>query len=261
MTLSNGGLTVQATIAASYHTIRGTIGQTTGKFYFELVCGPADLPNGNLLFGVANAGFALGAGIALGDRPISAGAQPSVSGANYFSGGGFVSNYAVSGAYPTANRVYSFAVDFAVGAVWVAVNNVWVNSSNPATGSSPMFNFTPATAGALFPAISLYDPSGGPWTLQSASTNLKYLPPPGFQAWDGGPVTPAASSVWSAADAAANAMTLSNGGLTVTSTVSGAYKSVRGSIGNSSGKVYVEFLANAVMAVGYDMFGAASSSI
>ena len=47
------------------------------------------------------------------------------------------------------------------------------------------------------------------------AASQKYLPPPGFQAWDGGPVTPRAS-VWSASDAAANAMTLSNGGLTVT---------------------------------------------
>ena len=45
-----------------------------------------------------------------------------------------------------------------------------------------------------------------------------YAPPVGFLAWDDPPAPPV-TSVWSAADAAANGMTLSNGGLTVTNTV------------------------------------------
>ena len=67
-----------------------------------------------------------------------------------------------------------------------------------------------------------------------------------------------ATSVWSAADAAANGMTLSNGGLTVTLTTS-SWQSIRGSIGQQSGKYYVEFLANVQIPVQVG-FGLASAS-
>ena len=107
-------------------------------------------------------------------------------------------------------------------------------------GSLPILSFVPATVGALFAGISLHS-AGDLWTLQATAASQKYLPPPGFQAWDGGPITPS-TSVWSAADAAANGMTLSNGGLTVTY-LSGGNGSVRGTISHTSGKYYVEFLA------------------
>jgi hypothetical protein len=59
----------------------------------------------------------------------------------------------------------------------------------------------------------------------------------------GGTTTP--TSVWSAADAAANGMTLSNGGLTVTAPVSGAvWNSVRATVSHAVGKFSIEFLLN-----------------
>ena len=58
------------------------------------------------------------------------------------------------------------------------------------------------------------------------------------------PAPPVVTSVWSASDAAANAMTLSNGGLTVTSAIP-QVGSVRGTISKSSGKLYFEVKANA----------------
>ena len=52
-----------------------------------------------------------------------------------------------------------------------------------------------------------------------------------------------ATSVWSASDAATNAMTLSNGGLTFTGTITGN-RSIRNSVSKtSSGKVYMSSLA------------------
>ena len=49
------------------------------------------------------------------------------------------------------------------------------------------------------------------------------------------------SSVWSASDAAATSMTLSNGGLTVTQP-NAVWGSIRGSTSHATGKYYVEFL-------------------
>ena len=58
------------------------------------------------------------------------------------------------------------------------------------------------------------------------------------------------TSVWSASDATATAMTLSNGGLTVTAPTGG--HSIRGTVSHTSGKVYVEFLC--VASIGSDEF-------
>ena len=64
------------------------------------------------------------------------------------------------------------------------------------------------------------------------------------------------SSLWSAADAAANGMTLSNGGLTISGN-SAQNKTARTIVGHSSGKYYVEFLC--VTANGNEGIGLASS--
>ena len=99
---------------------------------------------------------------------------------------------------------------------------------------------------------ALIDAYGGPFGEATAVWIAGYGGPPpaaigaipifiGGYAGAGGSVTPPVeSSVWSAADAAATGMVLSNGGLTVTSP--GGSKSIRSTIGKSSGKLYVEFL-------------------
>ena len=235
MTLSNGGLTVTPQSAAAWYTIRSSISKTSGKLYVEFY-GTGTPASTHQMFGLANASFTPGSNNYLGSENYSVGLQGN--GGTTVSPG-FTSNY---GSLPAAalNDVWALAVDFTAGSIWIAKNNIWVNSSNPATGSLPIVSFVPATVGALFAAMSLVN-DGGVWTLQPTAAAQKYLPPPGFQAWDGGPVTPPASSVWSASDAAANAMTLSNGGLTVTPTTS-IWQSVRGTISRTTGKYYAEFL-------------------
>ena len=67
-----------------------------------------------------------------------------------------------------------------------------------------------------------------------------------------------ATSVWSASDAAANGMTLSNGGLTVALTAA-SNQSVRSTISQTAGKYYIEFMTPT--APGAEVgFGIASSS-
>ena len=67
------------------------------------------------------------------------------------------------------------------------------------------------------------------------------------------------TSVWSAADAAATGMTLSNGGLTVTGNPAG-WNTIRTNGAKSSGKVYVEFLLNTVPPDGLTIFGVADNT-
>ena len=251
MTLSNGGLTFVPTGASVWRSIRGSVSKSLGKLYVEFVLGSTSASALNL-WGFANAGF----------PPASQLGLANYSAAVYDAGiafvsSGFTSNYLLN--FTVApNDVIALAIDFA-GSIWIGKNGTWLGTgANPATGTAPVISFVSATVGALFPAMSVYDTTDGPWTLQSQPSQQKYLPPPGFQAWDGGPVTSTAS-VWSASDAAFNGLTLSNGGLTVALTQPTAYRSVRGTVSQTAGKYYIEFLANTT-ALAETGFGFASSS-
>ena len=248
MTLSNGGLTAAAT-SGNHYTIRNTISKTSGKLYIEFLVVVGE-PDDYGLWGVAASSFPITT--YLGGAPTSAGIYNA---GNTFVTTGFTANYVVTPA-AVANDVIALAVDFGAGSIWIARNNVWLNSSNPATATLPIVSFVPATVGALFAGVSF---GNSTWTLQSQPSQQKYLPPPGFQAWDGGPVTPPPSSVWSASDAAANSTTLSNGGLTATyNGVASLYHPVRTTVSKSSGKLYVEFLN--VVSGNVDGYGFASAS-
>ena len=252
MTLTNGGLTVVPTTSNVWQSIRTTTSKTSGKLYVEFLL--TNLPAQQYIsIGLADATFV----------PTNLLGTVTYSGGYGFFGSnvvsaGFTSNYAGAPPSNNPNDVFGMAVDFSSGGIWIADDNVWLNGSNPATGSLPIISFVPATVGALFPAMSLYAPNTGVWTLQPTPASQKYLPPPGFQAWDGGPVTPS-TSVWSAADAAANGMTLSNGGLTVTVPSSGSRGTVRSTISRSSGKLYAEFATTGTISAYPVLFGLASS--
>ena len=176
MTLSNGGLTVTTASVAANKSIRNSISKTSGKLYVEfLINTPAG--DADELLGLASAGF--NAGSYLGSSLYSVGFQPG-NGVNYVSTG-FTTNYG-SGPGPFAvNDVWAIAVDFGAGSVWIAKNNVWFNSSNPATGSLPIVSFVAATVGALFATIGSY--GQGTFTLQPTAASQKYAPPAGFSPW------------------------------------------------------------------------------
>jgi hypothetical protein len=179
MTLSNGGLTATGPGVVGYNSIRGTISKTSGKLYVEFLAVAAG-GNGVSSNGVANSTINLG--VLLGQSNYSAGAGWSTLGS-----AGFTVNYAL-GTWAGTGAVVGMAIDFAAGKMWIAFDNVWFNGSNPGVGSLPIFSFVPATVGALFPALTMYN-AGEIWTLQPTPASQKYAPPGGFQAWDGGPVS------------------------------------------------------------------------
>ena len=69
--------------------------------------------------------------------------------------------------------------------------------------------------------------------------------------------SPPPSSVWSSSDATANAMTLSNNGLTFTSPPTNGFNTIRGTVGRTTGKYYVEFFTE--WTGGNNSFGVASA--
>ena len=176
MTLTNGGLTVTQNALVANTSIRGTVSKTSGKVYVEFLAGPAAI--GNERIGLASAGF--NAGGQIGQSTYSGGY--AYNAIERIGSAGFTTNYTTT-LFPAPFDVWSMAVDFATGNMWFAKNNVWVNSSNPATGSLPMVTFVPATVGALFPCLTMQSVNEG-WTIQATAASQTYAPPAGFSAWD-----------------------------------------------------------------------------
>ena len=248
MTLSNGGLTVTPSGAASWQSIRSSTSKTSGAVYVEFANSVA---NGNsLVFGLASSSFVITS--FLGSSAYSAGM--AANGAGTLVSAGFTLNYTMPVQSLNSTDVWAIAVDFSAGRVWLAQNNVWLNSGNPATGVGSIASFVPATVGALFAGMSFNGAGTGVWTLQPTAASQKYAPPSGFSAWDS--AAPPPTSVWSASDAAANGFTLTNGNLTYANNAV-VNKTIRGTVSHTSSKVYVEFIA--VATGGNYIVGVASS--
>jgi hypothetical protein len=182
MTLTNGGSTVTPGGKTAWWAIRSTISKTSGKLYVEFSNSVA-ATTWPFSVGLANASIALsGGGAALGASNYSCGIITS-TGSNVSAG--FTSHYTANGPdwQPAAGTVFALAVDFTAGSIWFADNNVWTNSSNPATGALPCISFVPATVGALFAAMDFGAAGVGVWTLQSTAASQKYAPPAGFTPW------------------------------------------------------------------------------
>jgi hypothetical protein len=178
MTLSGGGLIVTPSGASAWQTIRSSISKTSGKLYIEF-SNSAVTSAINLQFGLADATFnPVGF---LGSGTFSAGLSPGIG--NHVSAG-FVANYNTTLPVAGQSDVWALAVDFSAGNIWLADNNVWSDSSNPATASLPIATFTPATVGALFAAMAFFGTGVGIWTLQPTSASQKYTPPSGFSPWN-----------------------------------------------------------------------------
>ena len=199
MTLSNGGLTVVGLSTATWKSIRSTISQSSGKLYVEFL-NTTVMTGSNVVFGFASSGF--NASGLLGSSAYSAGVALNAGGVLVSAGFSVNYNPYPSAFVPAQNEVFGMAVDFTAGKIWISRNNIWVNSSNPATGSSPVVSFIPATVGALFPALTLNEsntlialqpadaqpkagnPVSGVWTLQPTAASQKYAPPAGFSPWN-----------------------------------------------------------------------------
>ena len=178
-TLTNSDRTVTVITpiqSGTWGSVRSSISRASGKYYVEFLGEPVS--DGSMLVGMASSSF-VGTGI-LGDTTYSFGIFPQYQ--NMISDG-FVSNYLSTLNFMSPGDVGALAIDFSAGSVWLALNNVWANGSNPVTSTLPIISFTPATVGALFPALSI-DDTNGSWTLQSAAASQRYATPSGFSAWD-----------------------------------------------------------------------------
>jgi hypothetical protein len=167
----SGGNLIATEGASGWQSVRGTVSQTTGKYYAEF-----DLSGGaaSSIYGVVEASAALN---------IYAGSGTDSIGNNegsVYQNGSVIATTQSSGSLPVT---WQMAVDVGAGLIWWNMNNGnWNNSgtADPATGAG---GISMSLSGALFPALSIFNPSSVQNTVNFGATSYVFTPPSGFGNW------------------------------------------------------------------------------
>lgn len=176
-TVSSSDTLVEPNTSA-WRTARGTIGKSSGKWYFETAL---DNNPGNPIhcIGLMNDTYtALGYPTTTDHAIFNAGSN-GLYRTSAFTGGSAASNSTAS----ASGDAYMLAVDFDSGKIWFGLNGTWVGSGDPAAGTNNVSGVTVASTGLLYPSISTAASSSGRWRIQGASSGTTYSPPSGFSAW------------------------------------------------------------------------------
>jgi hypothetical protein len=163
-TFSNGNLNVSTSTTSATAT---TFFQSTGKWYWEVVCTSAVVTNTR--FGVVN------------PNGVNTDLGGNANGWAYLGDGrvyhnGASASYGVS--YAT-NDILMIALDIDAGKIWYGKNGTWMASGVPATGTSPSQSFTANQL--MSPAVA----SGSgtfAYVLNCGQRPFTYTPPTGFVA-------------------------------------------------------------------------------
>lgn len=129
-----------------------------------------------------------------------------------------------------------FAVDLDNDRFWArSGGGGWSSAGNPGLNQNGKV-ITTIGAGTVFPAWGSFN--GSATTINGGATQFQRELPSGFTAWD-------AALAWDPANKDAS-ITLSNGNLTATGGVISAWRSVRGTVGKTTGKWYFELSVDIV---------------
>lgn len=167
VSLTNSDLTAGSS-SATFGSVRATLGRSTGKYYFEVLC----TTMGSTRTGVGDGSFTITTYV--GNSPKSAGFVNS-----YVSNNGFTLDN--SGTFVIANGdVLGFAVDGTNGKAWVSKNNAWQLSGDPAAGTGQWISWTPPVT--IYPATSVYETNVS-FTLRTKTSQITGTVPSGFSVW------------------------------------------------------------------------------
>ena len=147
---------------------QGTIGVSSGKYYFEATCGAGASGGRHFVGWMLN-------------EPDDGGSRIG----GFYRSSGLVYNLAGTstdhGVTYTTNDVIGCAIDADAGKVYFAKNNTWINSGNPPAGSGAAFTYTAGPA--LFPGIGMDNNANTiVWTVNFGQQGFAHTPPTGFKA-------------------------------------------------------------------------------
>jgi len=171
LSVNNGG------VEASHRAIVGTMGMTTGKWYWEAVVNNSSNVDiiGVIPSSISTFNNYVGG---LGD---SAGWGYNTSTGNYYVGG----NWASSGTAPafTSSATIMIAYDADAKKMWVGQNGTWNTAAggvgNPSSGTNALFTYSGSET-TFLPAVSIYNNTGA-WVANFGQRPFSYTPPSGFK--------------------------------------------------------------------------------
>ena len=167
-TLSNGNLDSTGNQTA-WRGNAGTIGVSSGKWYFESTVLSTNSGNVNADWGIVLESNSQWGGQTVGDYGIS-----------YYGSNGNKeknnTNASTSSSGATTGDVVQVAFDLDKGKIWFGVNNTWIDSGNPSAGSNEAYT---VESGTWFPAVAMYD--NGTVSTNFGQKPFNYTPPDGFQ--------------------------------------------------------------------------------
>lgn len=156
-----------ASYGSSNGVVLGTVGKSSGKWYWELVVGSGTVTNGNTGIGKS------------GSESSAYGGQTAASISTGPIGGGFFNNNTQSGQSATyaANDILCFALDMD-NLLFYAQRNAtgWFGSAFSANPATQTNGYTIPSSGTWFPMSTCYS-SGNSYRFP---TTLTYTPPSGF---------------------------------------------------------------------------------
>jgi hypothetical protein len=179
LSVSNGNLTIpQQTIAGNYYGVGGSLGVSSGKFYFEVTASASSSSFNDTTVGFCKPTDAI---------TTTASGVASTVGFLLSLGNGVTSNYgtttSVTGLTLAATNVLQVAIDIGAGKIWFGADGTWSGSGNPSAGTNP--NYSSGIAGnSWIPAVYYWGAGTG---SRTASANFgqqpfSYTPPTGFNA-------------------------------------------------------------------------------
>jgi len=153
-----------------FSTCRGTIGVSSGKWYFEALNTGTTGSSGNNMIGVMTTTTSY-----LND------AYGGATTSSYQDNGGLQGNNSTGTVSSSGNGdIIMIAFDVDSSKMWVGKNGTWMNSGNPVTGVGYVFSALPISP--LAPQVSMYGNVGDTkgWILNFGQQGFTYTPPTGF---------------------------------------------------------------------------------
>ena len=170
ITLTNGNLDGNST-GAAFRGATGTAGVFSGKWYWESTIQNTDSGNYYGEFGFIKTTDITGA---ITNPSGMNGIVYYARNGRKISGG---TSVVTSSSGATTGDVVQVAVDLDAGKIWFGVNNTWVDSGNPASGTNAAYT---GLSGTYLPVIGVLD--GGKCNALFGQRAFAYTAPSGFKA-------------------------------------------------------------------------------
>lgn len=189
--VTNGGLTANATQINQTDTILSTVGRTTGKYYFEMNMGPT---GEDLWYGIATAAHSNNNTL-IGNDTVSLAFDNNPTNWRYNA-----SNSGSGMTGPANGNIVGFAVDLDNGKIWVrnatTAPSSWFGAAgagDPVAGTNG-FSFTPFAAATFLAFTSNQNGTTQGVTMNAGASAFVAAAPSGFSAWNSNAVPSAPST-------------------------------------------------------------------